>query len=125
MNWDGQERRKFPRAAFPCKIIVNHLNKIIVAQTENIGKGGVKILLEKELQHSSLVALELELVKGKPIKCEGTVIWVRKITHLLRKEITMYSIGIMFTNISHADREYIKNFVDRLLADKERNGSTG
>lgn len=118
MNWEGQERKKFPRAAFPCKIVIGHAHKTVMTQTENIGKGGIKILLEEELEHSSIVALELDIVKGKPIKCEGQIVWVRKIPYSTRSEVTIYSIGIMFTTISEEDRKYLKHFVEHLLVHK-------
>ena len=120
MDWDGQERKKFPRAILPCKIIIDYLGKTITTQTENIGKGGIKLLLEEELDHSSIVGLILDIAKDKSIKCEGQIIWVRKIIDPSRKETALYSTGVMFTTISKEDRRYIKDFVERLLANKEK-----
>ena len=121
MNWDGQERREFPRAKFPCKIFVYYLNKTIFAQTENISRGGVRVFLDEELEDWSAVRLELMIKEDKSIKCEGQVRWVKKMTHPILKEIIRFSIGIMFTIISDQDSEYLQNLVEQLLGSQEIN----
>lgn len=119
MVWDGKERRRFPRAIYVCRVIVNSLGRKIESKTENIGKGGIKILLTEELVHSSIVGLELEIEKDNPIKCEGTIMWVREVKGRVLNGASIFNTGIMFTAISKENRERIKVLIDELLAKEE------
>ena len=109
---------KSPRAVFRCKIIIGTFpnQRQLDCHTENINKGGIRVLLEEGLEHATIVGLEIYIVKDKPIKCEGKVMWVRRIVSHTPGEPTMYSTGIMFVSIAKDDREHIKDLVNRLLA---------
>ena len=115
MSSGEQERRKSPRAVFPCKIIVEFPNRVLTSHTENISKGGIKVLLEEQLEHLSLVGIEISLKKDAPIRCEGRVMWTRESVNPVEGQPTMFSTGIMFTSISNEDREYIKDLVEKIL----------
>ncbi|MFH1767880.1 MAG: PilZ domain-containing protein [Candidatus Omnitrophota bacterium] len=116
MQWDGQERRKFPRAVFPCEIVVNHNSRIISAKTENIGRGGIRVFLNEELQYSAKVNLRLFIQDNQHLKCEGKIVWAIKKTSLSGSQNDkQYDTGVEFINMNDSYREYIKNLVERLL----------
>ena len=76
MDWEGIEKRRFVRANFPCKIaIYTPAQHILASHTENIGAGGVRVILEEKLEIASNVGLEIYLEK-EPIVCEGKIVWV-------------------------------------------------
>ena len=115
MDQNNQERRRSPRAVFPCILKIVSSGKEIKSHTENISRGGIKVFLEEEIEHGSLVGLEIMVNRATPIKCEGKVMWTRKVTDPIGEEVTMYSVGIMFQSLSDPDREYIKKLVERLI----------
>jgi len=119
MSWDGQERRRFPRAAYACRVVIDSSGKKIEAMTENIGKGGIKIIIPEELAHSSVVGLELEIEKGNPIKCEGTIMWVREVRGRVLNGSSIFNTGIMFTTISQDDRNKVKVLIEEILNKEE------
>ena len=117
MSWVGEERRKFPRAKFPCKIVIVSPDKSLVSHTENIGEGEIRVLLEGKLNISTPVEVELFLLdRDKPIKCKGKVVWVQEKTNPLEKRSLMFDTGIAFTDIDNPDRGYIKKVVTHLLS---------
>jgi c-di-GMP-binding flagellar brake protein YcgR len=115
MAWEGQERRQFPRAVFPCKIVVSSPIRLITSHTENISEGGIRVMLEERLAPHSPVGIELFFEKAKPIKCKGKIAWVRERLNPLEREATMYDTGVRFVDISDKDREYIKTLVGALI----------
>ena len=121
MNTNGHERRRFPRAIFPCKIIIGYSFKRSASYTENISEDGVKIILDIPLRCLSIVGLELFLERDNPIICKGKVVWVEDRINPVGRGETLYYTGITFTEMSFADRERIKSTVKSLLS--KENGS--
>lgn len=115
--WDGINRRKFPRANYKCLITIKRrLNaKTISTQTENIGAGGICVLVKEDLGLFQGVDLELFLEdKSTPIKCGGTVVWVvRKAGP--KKGAFIYDTGVEFIDIRPEDREKISEVVEVIL----------
>lgn len=109
----NDERRRFKRANFSCKIyILTTPLHIIKCKTENIGAGGIRVLLDENLTLHSNVGLKLYLLE-EPIECKGKIVWLveRKNDH----KITKFDIGIEFHQISEKDRETISLFVKSLI----------
>ena len=119
MNWEGQERRRFPRAVFPCKIILSSPIRLFSSHTENISEGGVRVLLENKLELFTTVGLEIFLEKERPIKCKGRVVWVIEKVNPLKRECLMFDTGIEFSEISNQDREYIRNLITTILSQRK------
>lgn len=119
MTWGFKERRKFPRATFPCKIVVQFSNRQLVSQTKNISAGGLRVSLEERIERYETVDLELFLKKESPIKCKGRITWVIEIINPMENCPTMFDVGVEFMDISDTDREYIKEMVDMLLSSNE------
>jgi hypothetical protein len=110
--WNGISRRKFPRANYPCKITVrrkDHPNSSITSQTENIGIGGICVILSNDLGIFAPVEIQLDLLdKGPAISCDGTIVWI------VTKEQT-FDTGIEFTNLKRKDADRIESIVEELL----------
>jgi c-di-GMP-binding flagellar brake protein YcgR len=120
--WDGINRRKFPRANYKCLITIRKrlTSKTISTQTENIGAGGICIIVKEDLGLFQGVDLELYLdEKQPPIKCGGTVVWVVKKTSA-KKNAYLYDTGIEFIDIRPEDREKITGVVEEILKTQRR-----
>ena len=119
MTWEGLNRRKFPRATFPCLVkIVNEgeLSEIFLVHTENISACGVCVIIRKPMEMFSPLILEIDLMDGgENILCRGKVVWVvrRKATEQVKP--SCYDTGIEFSNINDSDRARIDCVVDYLL----------
>lgn len=114
--WNGINRRKFPRANYPCIISVKRKGSpdTISTQTENIGLGGICVMLPKDLGIFSPVEIRLDLLDSHPvIESDGTVAWVVKKTE--DKKNIMFDTGLEFTNLKRKDEDRIYNIVEKVL----------
>lgn len=120
MNWDGMNRRKFPRANYPCLLIVrkDHASspEAMLTHTENVGIGGVCVILKKDLKMFTPVELELDLLDTqKHIKCPARIVWVVKRKDDAATKPSFYDTGIEFSNLSKEDERRIDAIVQRLI----------
>jgi Tfp pilus assembly protein PilZ len=117
--WQGINRRKFPRVNYPCKIVVikdSHKDKI-ATRTENIGVGGVCVVINKPLNRYDDAGVILYLGDGhQPVCCDGKVVWV------VKKSASEYDTGIEFTALKDSDRLRIERVIQ--LCQKEQGFST-
>ncbi|MFC1548528.1 PilZ domain-containing protein [Candidatus Omnitrophota bacterium] len=121
MIWDGINQRKFPRVSYKCLIRVSKDGKeeLIDTFTENIGAGGICVVLDKEFGRFEAVALEIFLSDGEsPILCDGTTVWVVKRHPTVESEKVTYDTGIEFTEMSEQDRERVARLVEDILKSK-------
>lgn len=113
MKNNFEERRRFRRAKFPCEIyILTAPLHVIKCRTENVGAGGVRVLIDENLPVSSLVGIKLYLSK-KPIECRGKVVWIVKKEN--DKKESKFDIGLQFHQISPEDRQVVDIFVKSLI----------
>jgi len=119
--WSGMDRRKFPRAQYKCTIYIRTegSDRTISTRTENIGAGGICVILKEDLGLFKSVQLELDLENGQPgnIKCSGTVVWVVKKRDVRQKNHIDYDTGIEFADIDTENRERIAGIVEKVLKD--------
>ena len=118
MVWQGIDRRKFPRANY--KWLVTVRNKAgmqtFTTQTENIGAGGVCVILPDPLEIFAPVDLVITLLHGMPpLKCAGSVVWVVKSMGSKKTKAICYDTGIEFVNITQEYLAKIKKIVDDLM----------
>ncbi len=145
--WEGKERRRFPRAEYPCLITVRKETPpafSILTHTENISVGGVRVVIDREIEISTAVDVEIDLQDTLPnVSSTGKVSWVRQFlsdqdgrtssptlkTKIFRatvawiKEIpaaqkgkpSHYDTGIQFVTLKDEDRTRIEDIVNRLL----------
>lgn len=116
--WNGINRRKFPRASYKCLITIKKrlTAKTISTHTENIGAGGICVMIKEDLGLFQGVDLELFLDDTRPpIKCGGTVVWVVKKSGTKQKASYIYDTGIEFIDVRPEDRDRISETVEDIL----------
>jgi PilZ domain. len=116
--WNGINRRKFPRASYKCLITIKRrlAAKTISTHTENIGAGGICVMIKEDLGLFQGVDLELHLEDTRPpIKCGGTVVWVVKKSEAKQKGSYIYDTGIEFIDVRPEDRDRISEAVEEIL----------
>jgi len=109
--WQGVDNRKFPRAVYPCKVVVTKAgaSEQFSTYTENIGKGGVCVVLEKSLEKFCPVTVTIYLADSQPpLESDGRVVWSVK-----RKEA--FDTGIEFLNIKGSDSQRVERIVRECL----------
>lgn len=120
MDEGGQEKRRFVRANFPCEIIVFTPEKYrFTSQTENIGAGGLRIVVREKLSMASTV--ELKIYFGdEPIVCKGKVVW------MIEKVPSLFDIGLEFFDLREKDRIFIDSLVQSMVdKDSEKESKKG
>ncbi len=118
--WDGFNKRKFPRVNLRCEIKIQSDSETapLVALTENVGVGGVCVIVDRAIERFSACRVKLELdEKLPPIECVGKVVWVVP-THDGKSKKQKYDIGVEFLNLEMAAFESIRHFV---LSEAQRN----
>lgn len=112
--WQGIDQRRFPRAKCKCVVTLREAggSSTVSVNTENIGMGGVCVLLAKGLDIFSAVELDLALEDGKsPLHAKGTVVWV-----VQRKEFRKspnFDTGVEFADLSAEDKARIEAVIDK------------
>ncbi|MEA3489329.1 MAG: PilZ domain-containing protein [Candidatus Omnitrophota bacterium] len=118
MIWEGINQRNFPRVSYKCRIRVSTdgREEVIETFTENIGAGGICVVLEKGFGLFEVVSLEIFIEdEANPILCEGTIVWVVKRHPVSHAEMTRYDTGIEFQNINQEDKDRISKLVEDIL----------
>jgi len=118
MLWEGIDKRKFPRINYKCRIrVVDHgREEVFETFTENMGAGGICVMLTKEFDLFKTAELEIYLDDvSKPIVCKGTIVWVIRRRSGESKKASEYDVGIEFTDIDDKDRAKIISLVDDVL----------
>jgi len=122
--WAGINRRKFPRVDYNCRIYIRKKDstKTISTHTENIGAGGICVILEEGLSLFQGVALELDVKNGVPasVKCSGTVVWVVRQRDARAGSAMRYDTGIEFVDIGEEDTNRISKVVEKQLKEAKK-----
>lgn len=116
--WEGIDRRKFPRVKHKCLLRVTEpgAESVFETFTENVGTGGICVVLDKEITLFKNAKIDLWLSEyGPPISCKGTVVWSIKRGLDKKPDRYKYDIGIEFTEISKEDGKKISDMVENLL----------
>jgi len=115
MVWRGVEKRRFPRADITCRIIIYFPREhSITTRTENIGCGGLRVILKEDLHVSLIVGVEIFLDGDNDVQCKGKIVWKLEIKNPSSKE-PLYDFGIEFLDIKSGDKERINKLVYSLL----------
>jgi c-di-GMP-binding flagellar brake protein YcgR len=120
--WNGIDRRKFPRAEYKCLITIKRrlTSKTISTHTENIGAGGICVLIKEDLGLFQGVDLEINIDPSEqPVKCGGTVVWVVKKANSKQKNDIIYDTGIEFIDIRPMEQNKITEIVEGILKDSK------
>ncbi len=120
--WQGMDRRRFPRARYRCKIIVvrRRHKDTFNTFTENIGLGGVCVVLDKELEKFSEADLSIFFDDGQPpLSCIGRIVWVVKREAGDKEKIKEFDTGIEFVNLKDKDKLRIERIVEEWLESEQ------
>ncbi|MFH1678571.1 MAG: PilZ domain-containing protein [Candidatus Omnitrophota bacterium] len=109
--WQGINKRQFPRANYPCKVVIlrKNMKETFSTHTENIGEGGVCVFLPEELPKFCCVEVLIYLKdEGNPLQCDGRIVWSIK-------KNGVFDIGIEFMDLAEYDRVRVKRVVQECL----------
>ncbi len=111
--WDGFNKRKFPRLALRCEVsILSDLSgKPVVSLTENVGIGGVCMILDSPLERFSKCRLRVDLDDDKSVECDGRVVWAVP-TQAGKGGRKQYDTGIEFTGLEPETSERLRQFIE-------------
>jgi Tfp pilus assembly protein PilZ len=112
------------RINYPCLVAIRSSHKkgeegkndTILTHTDNVGIGGVCVVLNRSVEMFSTVALELDLLDmGSHICCSGKVVW-----NIQKKETTegtapFFYVGIKFIDINNEDQKRLEKVIERLI----------
>lgn len=110
-----QEKRRFPRINYPCKIVITAEGKSeeFTLHTENISSGGARVILQKKLQINTPVDIEIA-VGDKQIRSRGRVVWVLDIHTPGADKATLFDTGIEFIQQSPEDKDFLNALIEKL-----------
>lgn len=111
--WDGFNKRKFQRVHLTCDVVVHPQGKpkAYKAVTEDIGMGGVSVMLEDALQRFDRCKISLELKDGEPpVQCMGRSVWVIPSGNARSPKKT-FDTGIEFLEIDDFSRKRLQSFL--------------
>jgi Tfp pilus assembly protein PilZ len=119
MAWDGLNRRRFPRVIYPCLIKVSSRGEAVenlLTHTENVGIGGICIIVKKELKLFTDVEIEIDLLDTDDhIKTMGKVVWVVRRKSIEVVKPMFYDIGVEFANLTPKHKEHLRATIERLI----------
>ena len=120
--WDGFNKRKFPRLNLRCELILRDRpeGEILRAQTENVGAGGVCVILERPLERFSLLSLRLELDPSLPwLESSGKVVWAVSSREAQTKK-ECFDTGIEFVEMEPAHQDLVRHYVESRVETQEK-----
>jgi c-di-GMP-binding flagellar brake protein YcgR len=111
--WDGFNKRKFPRLHLTCEVQIHPLGKqkSFVASTEDVGMGGVSVMLPEPMERFDRCKISLELKDGDPpVQCTGRSVWV--IPSQDRKSSRKnFDTGLEFLDMDEFSRKRLHAFI--------------
>ena len=120
-KWQGLNKRQFPRIKYPCLIVIrngdeNDRNSTVLTHTDNVGVGGVCVVLKQTVKMFSIVEIELDLLDlGEHICCKGKVVWNVESEDSGKTCPILFDIGIEFVDIKEEDRIRLQAVIERLV----------
>jgi len=119
MDWEGLDRRKFPRVIYPCLVKVmspDGHQESILTHTENIGMGGLCVTLKHEIKLFTAVEMEVDLLDlDEHMKAKGKVVWNVRRKAIEKVKPMFYDTGIEITEISGKNLERLRDNLQRLI----------
>ena len=114
MGWGGLDQRAFPPVSARCDISIHdRIGGTIKAKTQNLGRGGACVILNRELEKLSQVRLRLTLADpNDPIECDGRIVWMVRSKEPSSGKVS-FDIGIEFLGLDVKNQERITSFGQR------------
>ncbi|MFA6601189.1 MAG: PilZ domain-containing protein [Candidatus Omnitrophota bacterium] len=117
--WDGFNKRRFPRVNLQCEISIqaDEFAKPISAVTENVGIGGVCVILDQPLERYDRCHVRFGLGKNLPkIESHGRVMWTVPMREPRAKK-SRYDTGIEFVDIDPAVQRILLEYLEQNAKD--------
>jgi hypothetical protein len=117
-----QNKRKFPRATYPCSLTLWRGGdfETIMATTSNIGAGGLLI----HMDHSFMIGAKVEIkidFSNEEFHCNGLVLRCQPNRENVDEQSGMYSVAIVFEGLDEQKAAYLRNLVDKLFERESNN----
>ncbi len=105
------ERRRWKREKLECKVNLRVSNEVYEGEIQNIGGGGIGIIINKQIGEKIPLAIVFNLPDNLPeIIANGLTMWTSPTIHQGNE---VYRAGIQFTEIHENDRKRIIDFVEK------------
>lgn len=117
--WSGIDKRRFPRAHFQCQVVVRRKDhpESFSTQTENIGAGGLCVILDKGLELFTEVIVEVTLPDSPdPLVNDGKTVWVVKESGTQHR----FDTGIEFVNLPAEQKTRIERIVEKIFSGNDK-----
>ena len=114
--WDGFNKRKFPRLNIHCEINIHSDSQKnpILANTENLGIGGVCVILDKALERFSKCRLRLDL-NEKEVDCEAKVVWIVP-TREVKSTKKRFDTGLEFVGLEPEQLTLLRSYIQKSVS---------
>ena len=115
--WDGFDKRKFPRVKLRCEITIQPPAPPgpINSFTQNVGAGGVCVILDASLKRFAVCRVRLEVGKDLPtIECDSRVVWSVPIGQAKSKK-TQYDTGLEFLGMDPEITQVLRDYLENLI----------
>jgi c-di-GMP-binding flagellar brake protein YcgR len=112
--WDGFNKRKFPRLNIHCEInILSEEEKApIRTSTENLGVGGVCVILDKPLERFSKCRVKLDL-QHKEFLCDAKVVWIVPTRSEAKSTKRRFDTGLEFVGLEPEQLSAIRGYIEK------------
>ncbi len=114
-------KRKYPRVKYPCQLTIwlaNGLNETMLANTDNIGLGGLSVHLNQAVDVGTKVDVQLNFTNmTTPFRCKGVVV------RSVQENQEIYNIGIQFEPLSELKHSFLDGKISEIL-DLEKKGKS-
>lgn len=111
--WDGFNKRKYQRVHLTCDVVIHPQGKVKTykAVTEDIGMGGVSVLLDDALERFDRCKISLEIKDGEPpVQCMGRSVWVIPSGNP-KTSRKCFDTGIEFLEMDEFSRKRLQSFL--------------
>jgi Tfp pilus assembly protein PilZ len=119
MGWGGLNRRQFPRVIYPCMVKCasdSDSKGILLTHTENIGEGGLCLIIKKELRLFSIIEVELDLLDAdEHLFLKGKIVWSVRRKAIEEMKPLYYDVGVEFIDISPSNQQRLRDTIARLI----------
>ena len=113
-----ENQRKYPRVNYPCSLTFwrkDRTQEVILANTANIGAGGLFVHLNQRILPGTKVEIKIEFAdQPKSFQCFGEVLRCEQPTgEVIRK---LFSVAVAFEPLEEWQLARLQNIVDGLIA---------
>ncbi len=122
MDMFDSDKRRFPRADYPCSLTVWHQDgnqEVILAHTVNIGAGGLCVRLNQKLILDSCFEISIEFPDSASFKCKTRVVRCEQCPGTAGKGL--YSVSLEFEPMDEVKQAVLLGIVSDLIALNKKN----